>query len=80
MSELTIEDYFKYHPVATENRKSCHDAINQAALEFAKTVGTAVADKDCRKMAFFAIQQARMFANQGATIDELEITRAEKQK
>ena len=69
-----LEHYFKYHPVATEGRKIAHDAINGAALEFAKTVLAHVQDEDCRKMAFFAIQQARMFANQGATIDELKIS------
>ena len=26
--------------------------------------------EDCQKIAFFAIQQARMFANQGITVDK----------
>lgn len=69
--KLSIEDYFKYHPPVTEARKAAHDAINKAALEFAKAVEANVVDEKCGEMAFFAIQQARMFANQGITIDEL---------
>ena len=68
-----LEHYFKYHPVATDSRKIAHHAINEAALKFARTVFAHVQDEDCRKMAFFAIQQARMFANQGATMDELKL-------
>ncbi len=69
---LPVEEYFKYHPPLTDERKAKHNAINEAALAFAKAVNASVDDEDCRKMAFFAIQQARMFANQGATIDELK--------
>lgn len=68
---LPIDEYFKYHPPLTEERKSIHDAINEAALSFAKVLDESVLDEETKKMAFFAIQQARMFANQGATIDEL---------
>ena len=70
-NSISIEDYFKYHPPVTDARKAAHNAINEAALAFAKTVEENVLDEDCRKMAFFAIQQARMFANQGITVDEL---------
>jgi hypothetical protein len=68
-----LEHYFKYHPVASDSRKIAHHAINEAALKFAKTVLAQVQDEECRKMAFFAIQQARTFANQGATMDELKL-------
>ena len=68
---LPIEEYFKYHPPTTPERIAAHNAVNEAALTFAKTVDENVADKGCAKMAFFAIQQARMFANQGITVDEL---------
>lgn len=68
---LPIEEYFKYHPPTTPERIHSHNAINEAALHFAQTVDKLVLDEDCRKMAFFAIQQARMFANQGITVDEL---------
>lgn len=71
MKNISIEDYFKYHPPTTEERKAKHNAINEAALAFAKIVEAEVLDEETKKMSFFAIQQARMFANQGATIDEL---------
>jgi hypothetical protein len=53
---LPIDEYFKYHPPLTEERK----VLDESVL-----------DEETKKMAFFSIQQARMFANQGATIDEL---------
>lgn len=69
---LPIEQYFKYHPPLTDSRKAAHNAVNQAALTLALTVEENVKDEDSRKMAYFAIQQARMFANQGITVDELK--------
>ena len=76
---LPIEEYFKYHPPLTDTRKAAHNAVNEAALAFAKTVEENVVDEDTKKMAFFAIQQARMFANQGITIDELTFIAIQKQ-
>lgn len=70
--KISIEELFKYHPPLSETRKQKHNAINDVALQFAKTVEDLVVDEDCKKMAYFAIQQARMFANQGITIDDLE--------
>lgn len=71
MNKLPIEEYFRYHPPQTEERKQKHNAVNDAALQFAKIVESSVMDEDCKRMAMFAIQQARMFANQGITVDDL---------
>jgi hypothetical protein len=68
---LPISEYFKYHPPLTESRKSKHDEANRLALAFAEFIDKNVSDEPCKQMAFFAIQQARMFANQGITVDEL---------
>jgi hypothetical protein len=70
--QLPIEEYFSYHPPTTQARVLKHDRINAAALELARVIQDSVADEDCGKMALFAIQQARMFANQGVTVDELK--------
>jgi hypothetical protein len=70
-SGISLDEYFTYHPTVTDDRRRAHELINQMALEFAKAIDSAVQDPDCKQMAFFAVQQARMFANQGATIDEL---------
>ncbi len=70
-NSIWIEEYFKYHPPATEYRIERHNAINAVALEFAKQIVDCVEDEECKKMALFAVQQARMFANQGITVDEL---------
>lgn len=69
---VSLEEYFRYHPPKTQERIDKHDSVNQAALDFAKVVEASVKDEDLLKMAYFAIQQARMFANQGITIDSLE--------
>lgn len=69
---IPLEEYFRYHPPMTEERKARHDAINQAAIAFAKAVQENVQDEDLYKMTIYAIQMARMLANQGITIDELK--------
>lgn len=71
MNRENIEFYFQYHPPTTEERKQKHDRINKAALEFAKAVVESVKDEETKNYAIFAIQQARMFANQGITVDEV---------
>ena len=71
MKDIPLAEYFKYHPPITAQRKAAHEEINQAALAFAEAIDSAVKDEDCKKMAVFAVQQARMFANQGITVDEL---------
>lgn len=72
MNELPIEEYFRYHPPTTIERKEKHEAVNQSALDFALLIDATIIDEDCKKMALFAVQQARMFANQGITVDELK--------
>ena len=71
MNKLPIEEYFRYHPPQTSERQAKHNAINDAALALAKVIDENVQDADCRQMALFAVQQARMFSNQGITVDEL---------
>lgn len=71
MKNLPLEEYFRYHPPKTEERKEKHNAVNEAALQLAKIIDSVVVDEDCKKMAIFAVQQARMFANQGITVDSL---------
>lgn len=73
--KLPIEEYFKYHPPITEDRKNKHNTVNDAALQLAKVIDETVSDEQCKQMALFAVQQARMFANQGITVDELYLLR-----
>lgn len=70
--ELPIEEYFKYHPPATEECQQKYDAINKAGLEFAKIIDSSITDPDYKKQALFSVQMAKMFANQGITIDQLK--------
>lgn len=99
---IPIEEYFRYHPPTTEERKAKHEAINASALELAKALEKAaerylayqqavlhtVKDAECFQSSILAletlegllknrtyiryIQQSRMFANQGITVDELK--------
>ena len=68
---VPVQEYFRYHPPQTSERQQKHDAINEAALGFAQLIEQSVLDPDCKKAAIFAILQAKMFANQGITIDEI---------
>ena len=69
--QIPIAEYFRYHPPLTQERQAKHDKINEAALSFALMIDQLITDPDCKKMALFAVQQARMFSNQGITVDEL---------
>jgi hypothetical protein len=68
---IPIEEYFRYHPPISKERIRKHDRINQISLEFAKIIDVEVQDEDCKKFALFALQQSRMFCNQGIVVDEL---------
>ena len=68
---VSLEEYFTYHPVSTPEREAAHKSINDAALQFARVLDSLSLDPKLKEMSFFAIQQARMFANQGAVISEL---------
>jgi len=69
--KLPIEEYFTYHPPQTEESKQKHETINRLTLELAKVIDELIENEETKKMALFALQQARMFANQGITVDEL---------
>jgi hypothetical protein len=75
---IKMEDWFNYHPPTTQDRRDAHAEVNAAAMDMAQSVLAHVQDEKCREMAFFAIQQARMFANQGITIDHLKKVQAEE--
>jgi hypothetical protein len=70
---LPIEEYFRYHPpVPGSDRIRKHDLINKTTLELAKIIDTEIKDPTTRQYAIFALQQCRMFANQGITVDDIE--------
>ena len=64
-------DYFTYHPPITDARKEKHDRVNKACLHLAQILMSCIEDESLRIKAIDCIQQARMFANQGITVDEL---------
>ena len=70
--KIRLEDYFTYHPPVTEERKRKHQDVNSAALNFAEVIFENVENEEFRKMIMFSIQQARMFANQAITVEEME--------
>lgn len=68
---INLEEYFRYHPLQTEQRINNHNKVNEEALEFARVIFSCVKNERLRNNALDAIQQARMFANQGITVDSL---------
>ena len=67
---------FQISPGSFEKRKQVHEAINKAALDFANIIFANVEESSLKMQAIMMIQQARMFGNQGATIDELRALEA----
>lgn len=71
MTQIPVEEYFNYHPPLTDEQKAKHELINKTAFEFAKLIEQ-INDPFCKQAAFSAILQAKMFTNQGITIDSLK--------
>ena len=69
---LTVKDYFTYHKCQTEERVEKHEDVNAAILDVAELLDHTIRDQDCKTMALFALQQCRMFAHQGITVDEVK--------
>ena len=67
---IDLAEFFKYHP-PDEERKKLHEAVNLAAYEFAEAICRCVDNPRMKFTALNQIQQARMFANQGITLDSL---------
>jgi hypothetical protein len=68
----TLEDLkeeFRYHPPRSQERIDAHNAINQAAFDFAASVYTHVDKQQNRDAIVQAIQVARMLANQYITLE-----------
>jgi len=68
--KINIKDYFKYHP-PTEERQKKHQQWNDKCMELALLLDELVEEPKCKDMCLFALQQCRMFGNQGITFDEL---------
>jgi hypothetical protein len=71
-NNVPLDEYFKYHPPKNASRIEAHENINNAALEFARAVDINVSNPELKQFAFLLIMQARMFANQGITLDYLD--------
>lgn len=71
LQKFNLEAYFKYYPPTTEEKVVKHEAINDAALKFAEVLFDSVEDEELLRQSFYAICQARVFANQGITVDNV---------
>ena len=63
-SDTEIEDRFRYHAPTEEARKR-HTAITEASIAFAKIVRDNTPFSRGQSLALTAIEEARMWANQG---------------
>lgn len=71
MGTNNLSSWFQYHPPQTQERREAHERVNKAAMAFAEVILDEVEDENLKLFAFYAIQQARMFANQAITIKEV---------
>jgi hypothetical protein len=79
---LGIEEYFRYHPPTTEERKAKHGIINQASLAFAllqddlltykKALRDNVENKDCLELAIANAELAEDIADCDGDDDALQ--------
>lgn len=71
IDETRLEEYFRYHPPKTEERKSRHEKINRLAYEFTKALSDSIEDFELKQKFFYDIQFMRMMANQEITMNEV---------
>ncbi len=64
ISDTELEDRFRYHAPTPEARRR-HEAITEASIVFAKIVRDNVPFSRGQSLALTAIEEARMWANQG---------------
>lgn len=64
ISDVELEDRFRYHAPNDEAKKR-HEAITEASIVFAKIVRDNVPYSRGQSLALTAIEEARMWANQG---------------
>lgn len=69
---IALSEYFKYHPLMSPERIEKHAELNAAALEFAQILFKVCDNSRMRHLALDCIQQARMFGNQGITLDDIK--------
>lgn len=72
--DIPLKDQFSYHPPTTSERIASHTKINEGALAYALIIDQVVTDPRCKEAALTALQQVRMYANQGVANDELRQT------
>ena len=66
-----LKEVFLYHPPTTAKRIEAHKCINEAAYEYMSRLVSVVKDKSLLLSCYYAVQQARMLANQAVTFEEL---------
>lgn len=73
ISRENVAKAFKYHPAKSKERIEKHNQVNDAAQTFALVIFDCVKNERLCQSAIDLVQQARMFANQGITYDEIGI-------
>lgn len=71
LQAMMLTQMFKYHPPKTETRIEAHEAVNKAALEFARTCFIYIHDPEQLLEVVSEIKTARMKANQYITYQEI---------
>lgn len=70
---VSIEEFFTYHPVETQERERMHSLVNHHCLHLALLIKTVVEpkDDDFNRM-LDSLQIIRMKLNQQITVDEIK--------
>ena len=71
--EITIDEFFTYHPVETEERQRMHNLVNHHTLHLALLIKTCFDTDDPSFNELIGnLQIIRMFLNQQIMVDEVK--------
>lgn len=68
-----LEDLFSYHPPKTDEEREQHNIVNQASIEYAKSLSQVVKSPDELTTILREIQKVRMLANAAVCYERVGI-------
>lgn len=74
MKQDTLEQLFSYHPPKNDQEKELHNVVNNASMEYAKSLASVVTNPAELTTILREIQKVRMLANAAVCYDRVGIS------
>jgi hypothetical protein len=74
MKDNILKQLFSYHPPKTDEERRLHEIVNEASMEYAKSLASVVKDPAELTTILKEIQNVRMLANAAVCYDRVGIS------